>query len=58
MEPPSRTTPYLDTLLTPPVYKACIFHQDFSSRDSLMHTVKVTPLSYQSIMISFLTYVW
>ena len=56
MEAPSRTTPYLDTLFTPPVYKTCIFHQGFSSRDSLMHTVKVTPYSYQSIMMSFLTY--
>ena len=44
MEPPSRTAPYLDTLFTPPVYKTCIFHQDFSSRDSLMLTVKVNTL--------------
>ena len=44
MELPSLTAPYLDTLLTPPVYKTCIFHQDFSSRDSLMPTVKVNTL--------------
>ena len=44
MEPPSRTVPYLDTLFTPPVYKTCIFHQDFSSRDSLVHTIKVNTL--------------
>ena len=44
MEPPSRTAPYLDTLFTPPVYKTCIFHQDFSSRDSLMLTIKVNTL--------------
>ena len=25
MEPPSRTTPYLDILFTPPVYKTYIF---------------------------------
>ena len=25
MEPPSRTTPYLDILLTPPVYETYIF---------------------------------
>ena len=41
MEPPSRTAPYLDTLFTPPVYKTCIFHQDFSSRDRLMLPIKV-----------------
>ena len=41
MEPPCRTAPYLDTLFTPPVHKTCICHQDFSSRDSLMHTIKV-----------------
>ena len=44
MDPPSRTAPYLDTLFTPPVYKTCIFHQDFFSRDSLMLTVKVNTL--------------
>ena len=43
MEPPSRTTPFLDILFTPPVYKTYIFHQDFSSRDNLMHSIKVTP---------------
>ena len=40
MEPPSRTTLFLDILFTPPVYKTYIFHQDFSSRDNLMLTVK------------------
>ena len=44
MEPPSRTAPYLDTLFKPPVYKTCIFLQDFSSKDSLMHTIKVNTL--------------
>ena len=43
MEPPSRTTSFLDILFTPPVYKTYIFHQDFSSRDNLMHSIKVTP---------------
>ena len=44
MELLSWTAPYLDTIFTPPVYKTCIFHQDFSSRDSLMPTVKVNTL--------------
>ena len=48
MELPSWTAPYLDTLFTPPVYKTCIFHQDFSSRDSLMPTVKVHNLELSS----------
>ena len=45
MEPPSRTTPYLDILFTPPVYKTYIFLQDFSSRDNLMLSVKADALS-------------
>ena len=44
MEPPSRTTPYLDILFTPPVYKTYIFLQDFSSRDNLMLSVKADAL--------------
>ena len=44
MESPSRTTPFLDILFTPPVYKTYIFHQDFSSRDNLMLTVKAYAL--------------
>ena len=52
MEPPSRTTPNLDILFTPPVYKTYIFLQDFSSRDNLMLSVKADALRL-SIMISF-----
>ena len=44
MEPPSRTTPSLDILFTPPVYKTYIFLQDFSSRDNLMLPVKAVAL--------------
>ena len=44
MEPPSRTTPNLDILFTPPVYKTYIFLQDFSSRDNLMLSVKAVAL--------------
>ena len=44
MEPPSRITPYLDILFTPPVYKTYIFLQDFSSRDSLMLSIKAEAL--------------
>ena len=44
MEPPSRTTPNLDTLFTPPVYKTYIFLHDFSSRDNLMLSVKADAL--------------
>ena len=55
MESPSRTTPFLDILFTPPVYKTYIFHQDFSSRDNLMLTVKADALrqsiSYDSTNI-------
>ena len=38
MEPPSRTTPNLDILFTPPVYKTYIFLQD------LMLSVKADAL--------------
>ena len=44
MEPSSRTTPNLDILFTPPLYKTYIFLQDFSSRDSLMLPVKADAL--------------
>ena len=44
MEPPSKTTPYLDILFTPPVYKTYIFLQDFSPRDNLMLPVKADAL--------------
>ena len=57
MEHPSRTAPHLDTLFTPPVYKTCIFHQDFSSRDSLMLPNKVNTFKL-SVMISFLSPQW
>ena len=44
METPSRTTPYLDILCTPPVYKTYIFLQDSSFRDNLMHSIKTCSL--------------
>ena len=44
MEPPSRTTPFLDIFFTPPVYKTYIFLQDFSSRDNFMLPVKADAL--------------
>ena len=44
MESPSRTTPFLDILFTAPVYKTYTFHQDFSSRDNRMLTVKAYAL--------------
>ena len=44
MEPPSRTTPYLDILFTHPVYKTYIILEDFSSRDNLMLSVKAEAL--------------
>ena len=44
MKFPSWTTPYLDVPFTPPVCKTYTFHQDFSSRDNLMLTIKVYTL--------------
>ena len=38
------TTPYLDILFTPPVYKTYIFLQDFSSRDNFMLSIKADAL--------------